>query len=111
MSRGWCFEIMNADDKKILQVKVDHLVGAFDEVSGEDTEDDDNPIRGFLKRNHVVNDEENDRENIDDKEAAIARNKQISRDVERMVNSGNEKRILVETELNECEVKGSDINS
>jgi len=111
MSRGWCFEVMNADDKKILQVKVDHLVGAFDEVSGEDTEEDDNPIRGFLKRNHVVNEEDNDKENIDDKEAAIARNKQISRNVERMVSSGNEKRILVETELNESKVKENDINS
>ena len=47
MGRGWSFEILNADDKRILTVKVERLVGAFldgdeDEVEG--------PLRGFLKR-------------------------------------------------------------
>ena len=50
---------MNADDKKILNVKVERLVGAYEEESAECTDDDDNPIRGFLKRN-LGNDDEDD---------------------------------------------------
>ena len=50
MCRGWCFEIMHADDKKILQVKVERLVGGFNE-SEDEGEQNDNPLRSFLKRN------------------------------------------------------------
>ncbi|MGK3736492.1 MAG: CBS domain containing-hemolysin-like protein [Bacillariaceae sp.] len=99
MSRGWCFEIMNADDKKILQVKVDRLVGAFEEGSSEASEDDDNPIRGFLKRNLGNDDEENNDNENDEEDASIAQNRETAREVERMVSSGNEKRMLLETEL------------
>ena len=98
MSRGWCFEIMNADDKKILQVKVDRLVGAFEEGSNEATEDDDNPIRGFLKRN-LGNDDEENNDNDDEEDASIAQNRETAREVERMVSSGNEKQMLKEIEL------------
>jgi len=99
MSRGWCFEIMNADDKKILQVKVDRLVGAFEEGSREDNEDDDNPIRGFLKRNLGTDDEENNTNKNDLEDPSIAQNRETAREVERMIVSGNEKRILLESEL------------
>lgn len=44
MSRGWCFEILNADDKKILIVRVERLVGSEE----EEPEEDDNPLRNFL---------------------------------------------------------------
>jgi hypothetical protein len=47
MSRGWCFEIVTADVKKILSVKVERLVGGFDDIVGDD---DDHPLRSFLKR-------------------------------------------------------------
>ncbi|KAL7570829.1 hypothetical protein ACA910_018899 [Epithemia clementina (nom. ined.)] len=46
MTRGWCFEIMNADDKRILLVRVEHLVGTFDE---NNTNNDENPIRKMLR--------------------------------------------------------------
>ena len=108
MSRGWCFEIMNADNKRIVTVKVERLVGAFEEGSGEDDEDDNNsPIRDFLKRNLGNDDEETDNDNDNDtdekkkEDAAIALNRETAREVERMVNSGNEKRIELESELND----------
>ena len=109
MSRGWSFEIMNADDKKILTVKVERLVGAFEEGSGEDTDDDDNSIRGFLKRNLGNDEEENDGEIDKDvkEDPAIALNRETAREVERMVDSGNEKRLQLASEL-ECE---SDVDS
>lgn len=47
MGRGWSFEILNADDKRILTVKVERLVGAF--LDG-DEEEVEGPLRGFLKR-------------------------------------------------------------
>jgi CBS domain containing-hemolysin-like protein len=96
MIRGWCFEIMNADDKKILSVKVERLVGAYE---NEPTDDDDNPIRGFLKRN-LGNDEENgDIENDVKEDPAIALNRETAREVERMVDSGSEKRLQLASEL------------
>lgn len=60
MSRGWCFEIMNADDKKVLLVKVERLLGAFDEKEAEATE---NPLRrAFMKRKST---EESDEDDLD----------------------------------------------
>jgi len=47
MSRGWCFEILNADEKKVLQIRCERLLGAFEEEIGDG---DENPLRGFLKR-------------------------------------------------------------
>ncbi|VEU37344.1 unnamed protein product [Pseudo-nitzschia multistriata] len=102
MSRGWCFEIMNADDKKILNVKVDRLVGAYEE-GFEETEEDDNPIRGLFKRN-VANDGDEideDTENDNGEHPSIALNREMAREVERMVDSGNEKRLQLESELDE----------
>ncbi len=103
MSRGWSFEIMNADDKKILTVKVERLVGAYDEGSGEDADDDDNPIRGFLKRNLGNGDKEHDSEvdNDVEEDPAITLNRETAREIERMVDSGNEKRLQLASELEE----------
>ena len=103
MSRGWSFEIMNADNKKILTVKVERLVGAYDEESGEDADDDDNLIRGFLKRNLGNGDKEYDGEvdNDVEEDPAITLNRETAREVERMVDSGNEKRLQLASELEE----------
>ena len=49
MTRGWCFEVENADDKRILLVRVEHLVGTFDE--SEETNEDENPLRKMLRLN------------------------------------------------------------
>lgn len=102
MSRGWCFEILHADDKKILQVKVERLVGAFEDES-QDGEFDDNFLRGFLKRN--LGNENNGEEiisesDIDDQlERNKARNTETAREIERMVVSGSEKQLRVMNEL------------
>lgn len=45
MGRGWSFEILDADNKRVLLVKVARLVGAFSE--GEEAE---GPLRDFWKR-------------------------------------------------------------
>jgi len=58
MSRGWCFEIVNADDKRILLVRVEHLVGTHDE-EGEDGENE-NPIRKMLRLKLNNNNNEQD---------------------------------------------------
>lgn len=48
MSRGWNFEIGEADEKRVFQVKVERLLGFFE---GEDAaEDDENVMKGFFKR-------------------------------------------------------------
>ena len=52
MSRGWCFEIVNADDKRILQAKVERLTGAFDleeEEEHAESTNGDNPFKNLLK--------------------------------------------------------------
>lgn len=48
MSRGWNFEVVEGDEKRIFQVRVERLVGFFD---GEATEDgDENLVRGFFNK-------------------------------------------------------------
>jgi Transporter associated domain/CBS domain len=105
MSRGWCFEIMNADDKKILQVKVERLLGSFEDEA-IDEEFDENFLRGFLKRNvgkdHDEHVSESDVDNLLDRNKA--RNSETAREVERMVASGSEKQIHLRHELE----KGTD---
>ncbi|KAG7344039.1 protein of unknown function DUF21-domain containing protein [Nitzschia inconspicua] len=102
MSRGWCFEILHADDKKILQVKVERLLGAFEDES-EDEEFDDNFLRGFLKRNLSNEGEGVDlvsESDIEDQlEQSKARNTEAAREIERMVVSGGEKQKQVQIEL------------
>ena len=62
MSRGWSFEVIDADPKRILQVKVARLSGFLD-GSGDD--EDDNPILGFLKKGLGKKSSDNDQENND----------------------------------------------
>lgn len=96
MSRGWCFEILTADDKKILQVKVDRLIGHFDDE--EDDDDDNNPIRGFLRRRLEEEEDDLDEDAVDE---VLERTKRINREtaaeVERMVEASTQKLSKVET--------------
>lgn len=48
MSRGWCFEIEHADDKRVLLAKVERLVGEEEEV---DEETSNNIIKAFMRMN------------------------------------------------------------
>ena len=47
MSRGWSFEVMNADDKRVLAVKVERLIGVFDDEDDEEAEN--NVLRELSK--------------------------------------------------------------
>ena len=109
MCRGWSFEIMHADDKKILQVKVERLLGA---ASGETDHDGDSggPLRQFLKRN--LGSEENEASGgVSDSDVemeldrARAENDEAAREVERMVDSSSKKLELVSKALSELENK------
>uniref|UniRef100_A0A7R9WMJ5 Transporter-associated domain-containing protein n=1 Tax=Craspedostauros australis TaxID=1486917 RepID=A0A7R9WMJ5_9STRA len=120
MSRGWCFEIRNADDKKILQVKVERLVGAFgDDVDENEDEDEDgsdaaagddagdNPLRNFLKRNLGEEDGDDPQENDDSGEASDSKvddelrktrntNRDTAREVESMIASQKRKMAILD---------------
>lgn len=56
MSRGWKFEVVDGDDKRIFQVKVERLLGFFEGEDGEDG--DENLIRGFFNRKNAANDDD-----------------------------------------------------
>jgi len=48
MSKGWCFEITNADDKIVRNVKVERLIGHYDDEGNNN--EDENPLLGFMKK-------------------------------------------------------------
>lgn len=116
MSRGWSFEIMNADDKKVTLVKVERLVGAFD--GDEENEGSDNPLKNFLKwqgKKEPSDEVEADLSSeqpvstVEDVGAALEvssapdvkigdivdSNLAVAREVERMVESGEKKREIL----------------
>jgi hypothetical protein len=107
MHKGWCFEIMFADDKKILQLKVERLVGGFDDEEVENA--NDNKLRSFLKRNLGGEDEVSPDANGDASDSEVenelertrALNHETALEVERMVESDKEKMSLVNDALAE----------
>jgi hypothetical protein len=112
MSRGWCFEVMSADDKKILQLQVCRLVGAFDDET-DNGETDNNPLRGFMKRNLGGEDEETRGERVDasdlEVDSQLQRTRELNREmameVERMVESGEQKLSMLETTNEKVDVQ------
>jgi hypothetical protein len=100
MSRGWCFEVMSADDKKILQLHVYRLVGAFDDET-DDNDTDNNPLRGFMKRNLGGEDEESRGASDLEVDSKLQRTRELNREmameVERMIDSGEPKLSMLET--------------
>jgi NhaP-type Na+/H+ and K+/H+ antiporter len=52
MCQGWCFEVANADDKRILQVRVERLTGGK-EGADENDEVRNNPFLNLLKKRQV----------------------------------------------------------
>eukprot|EP00546_Thalassionema_frauenfeldii_P007563 CAMPEP_0178918618 /NCGR_PEP_ID=MMETSP0786-20121207/13926_1 /TAXON_ID=186022 /ORGANISM="Thalassionema frauenfeldii, Strain CCMP 1798" /LENGTH=619 /DNA_ID=CAMNT_0020592347 /DNA_START=417 /DNA_END=2276 /DNA_ORIENTATION=- len=104
-ARGWCFEVLNAEDKRVLQVRVERLVGSFADDSAEEL--DNHPMRGFLKRDQR---EAGESENADgesvqisdsDIENEISRAMEANTDeaekIERMVmQQGDKKQALLE---------------
>lgn len=53
MSRGWNFEVVDADEKRIFQVKVERLLGFYD----EEDDDDGNAKFGLFSRKPTTQDE------------------------------------------------------
>jgi CBS domain containing-hemolysin-like protein len=113
MTRGWCFEIINADDKRILQARVERLTGAFeDEQEGSETnESENNPFKNLLnlKQQGNINTSNDDEEDeLDTRRAAmeeaaeselrglVAENLEQARNIQRIVESGERKRELLE---------------
>jgi CBS domain containing-hemolysin-like protein len=129
MSRGWCFEIVNADDKRILQAKVERLTGAFDleeDDADSATGNGDNPFKNLLKHRYappppVTEPSSYDESTattsmgelgLDSMEAIVAASEAINeivekenteeaKVVERMVELGERKRELLEAIKNE----------
>lgn len=109
MSRGWSFEIMNADDKKILLVKVERLVGSLE---AEDDNVSDNPFIDALRlklnreaekradgegeSSAVLSDSELEKEVEGELKEIVQANVSEAREVEKMVEVGERKRELLE---------------
>ena len=107
MSRGWSFEVTNADDKRITNVKVERMVGVFDE---DTEEEEDNAVLGFLKRmgkddsssssNDGVDDSQNgeaangDAVGVDEHAAQVSmeRSKEDAEQIEKMIEDGEKKK-------------------
>ncbi|CAJ1958656.1 unnamed protein product [Cylindrotheca closterium] len=102
MSRGYSFEILQADDKKILQIKVERLIGAFDD---EDELDDESKkmLRGFVKNKLEDEDDYEDMESeVDDQlEQTRAANKEAAKEIEQLIEGGAKKADLVEKALSD----------
>ncbi|GAX19721.1 hypothetical protein FisN_19Hh308 [Fistulifera solaris] len=102
MIRGWNFEIIKADDKRILQVRVERLVGALD--TEEDGQRDANVLSAIMKRtkasSNMEESESSEHSEITDVNrfaaAMVAENTAEAAEVERMVDSGGRKKELLE---------------
>jgi CBS domain containing-hemolysin-like protein len=106
MSRGWSFEVVSADDKRVLLVKGERLIGAFDD---EVVEESHNPLQNLR---NMKSSKESKQEGDSDEggssslssEASeaevagiVAANTAEAKDVERMVESNGRKIELLET--------------
>jgi Transporter associated domain len=102
MSRGWCFEIENADDKRILLVKVERLLGEDEEM--HDADASNNPIRNLLRLSNGEassgegNNDSGEMSKLrtqemieDDLKKAREANIKATKEVERLVASGQKK--------------------
>lgn len=107
MSRGWSFEILHADDKKVLQVRVERLIGAFDDET-EDIDSDDNILRGLIKQTLGGDEAESgdmDSEIDDQLEQVRVSNREMAKDVEKLVEEGQKKAALVDRALEKSSVE------
>jgi len=108
VARGWCFEILNAEDKRVLQVRVERLVGSFSDDSAEELgNSSNNPMRGFLKRDQKEADmakegDDDESEQISDSDIedeitrAVEANNSEAEKIERMIQQGEKKKDLLE---------------
>jgi Transporter associated domain len=100
MSRGWCFEVEHADDKRILLVRVDRLIG--EEKEGEDDEKNNSIMKAIkrLNKNEESSDDDEGEEDMKTRdESTIEENIKKSREaklaeakqIERIADGGRKK--------------------
>ena len=122
MSRGWSFEVTNADDKRITNVKVERMVGVFDEDSDEEGEVQDNAVLGFLKRmgkDDSGDDDDNEDEptngdiSVDEHAAQVSmeRSKEDAEQIEKMIEDAGKKRTYLRETAQQQAEKDGDIAS
>jgi Transporter associated domain len=122
MCQGWCFEVANADDKRILQLHVERLTGG---LKGEDEgrAAPDNPFMNLLKKKQVVKKQVETSHKAETVSTVEQRTKEISTSsadnvkdiradvsdeaisIERMVESSERKREILEAIKSEAEAK------
>ena len=87
VSRGWSFEIIDADPKRILSVKVERLLGAFNDEDDKEYHHD-GAVLGYLEK-----------ENIEDADIIAQKvtssNADEARSIERLVDISEKKRSAV----------------
>lgn len=102
MCQGWCFEVATADDKKILQVRVERLTGALD---GDDESSDqgaDNPLMNLLKKKQLAEisdetvEETTPQQVLDDDKEKHIDAPDDAQSIDRMVESSERKREILE---------------
>lgn len=131
MCSGWCFEITDANDKRVLQVKVDRLTGTFnsdeDEASREGAE---NVFKNILKMKQKQDAPKESLETVErsdsfDSEEAVGGESEVEENladivnekveeakaVERMVESSERKRELLEAVKNDLDEEAIESNS
>jgi len=112
MSRGWCFTVEHADDKRVLLARVERLIG--DEAEGHE-DISNNPIRALLRlKNNNDNEssdestngeaDENSKKSLTDEmiKEDIMRNREENiaqaKEIERIVDSGRSKIAMLKKE-------------
>lgn len=115
MSRGWCFTVENADDKRVLLAKVERLIGEDE----SDAEDNSNPIRALLRLSNKdessdegANGEADEANKLKSEETIqedIRRsreaNKAEAKEIEQIVAGGSEKISFLKREANNSKEK------
>mmetsp|Transcript_26415 Transcript_26415/g.30205 ORF Transcript_26415/g.30205 Transcript_26415/m.30205 type:complete len:407 (+) Transcript_26415:1231-2451(+) len=121
VSRGWTFEIIDAEPKRILSVKVERLIGVFKDENHDNDEDSDNAVLSFLKKGsnrnrreildesiehseskhdaHSQQDKHNDENAESFAKRVLATNADEAKKIDRMVDENERKRVAVEEML------------
>ena len=122
MSRGWSFEVINADDKRITSVKVERMVGVFDEDGDQEGEGQDNAVLGFLKRMGKDDSDDDDEKedeptngdiSVDEHAAQVSmeRSKEDAEQTEKMIEDNGKKRTYLRETAQQQAEKVGDIAS
>lgn len=108
MSRGWCFEVQHADDKRVLLAKVERLIG---DEEDEDDKDSNSIMKALMRLSNNDDESSEDgeggesiqlqREQRIEEEMKSAREAKIAegKEIERILEGGQKKVAMVEKEM------------